>query len=96
MVTATHNIESEEAGLNERLKHLKLHTHFDASGQEPLSFLASVAETTGRAEETPSGAPTAQDIECLRQAAWKYTRQTAEPVATALDLSPVLHRLGYV
>ena len=60
MVTATHNIESEEAGLNERLKHLKLHTHFDASGQEPLSFLASVAETTGRAEETPSGAPTAR------------------------------------
>ena len=87
---------ASKAGLNDRLKHLKLRTHFDASGQEPLSFLASVAETSGRTEETSSCGPTAQDIECLRQAAWKYSRQTAEPVATAVDLSPVLHRLGYV
>jgi hypothetical protein len=99
MVTAT--IEYFEtkcipANVKNLIAGVRLSTHFDVGSQEPVEFFRSVSRALKPDATTTAAGPTAQDIECLRQAAWKYSRQTAMPVATGTDLAEVLCRLGYI
>ena len=80
--------------IQQRIAGITLSTNFDVSGPEPVEFLQTVSRVAHPKAE--AGGPSAQDIECLRQAAWKYSRQTAMPVVSGKDLVDVLDRLGYV
>ena len=99
MVTVTladSTTDSIPTDIENRIAGIRLSAHFDVQSPEPVDFLKSVSEIAHKAPPSPSGRPSAQDIECLRQAAWKYSRQTAMPEATGRDLVDVLSRLGYV
>ena len=96
MIMAIHDGGTDMFGLESRLEELELSAHCGVHSHEPVNFLESVAEVSGCSNPRHNGGPSEQDIECLRQAAWKYCRQTASNVATARDLGPVLQRLGYV
>jgi len=59
---------------------------------------AKFLQTTSSVTQTcPSSVgPSKQDMECLRQAAWKYRLETGESYVSARELIPTLERLGYV
>lgn len=74
------------------LEQIEVATGAACTPDESKRFLQSTRSLISSAW---SGGPSAQDIECLRQAAWKYRLETGACTATAADLMPVLQKLGY-
>ena len=85
---------SDQAAIRGLLDRVKVPTGAACTTAESTRFLQSACRVTMAGSACDS--PTAQDIECLRQAAWKYRLETGADKVAATDLMPVLQRLGYV
>lgn len=79
--------------LHQLLEQIEVATGANCTPEESRRFLMS----TGSVTKTPavSGDPTAQEMECLRQATFLHRLETGDDKATARDLMPTLQRLGY-
>ncbi|MEZ6125010.1 MAG: hypothetical protein R3C49_17840 [Planctomycetaceae bacterium] len=95
MVTATLEPQvSAEDELRQTLNRLKVRTGPGFTREESVQFLES-ARTLTHCEPGHDGGPTDQEIECLRQATWKFRMETGDERVSGKDLIPVLQRLGY-
>lgn len=85
---------NDPRALHAMLEEIEVATGARCTADESRRFLQSAVSVT-RAGTTVDS-PTAQDMECLRQATFKYRLETGADKATASDLMPTLQRLGYV
>ena len=84
---------SDQVTLRGLLERVKVPTGVACTTAESTRFLQSTRRLALACSEFEN--PTAQDIECLRQAAWKYRLETGADKVAATELMPVLQRLGY-
>ena len=80
--------------LNTLLEKIDVATGASCTVEESRRFLLSTGSVTRTA--CADAGPTAQDVECVRQATFKHRLETGADRATAGDLMPTLERLGYV
>lgn len=77
----------------ELLEQIDLATGPRCTVAESTQFLQHTRSLTGTSRV--AGEPSAQDLECLRQATFRYRLETGEDRMTGATLLPVLQRLGY-
>ncbi|MEZ6132573.1 MAG: hypothetical protein R3C59_28235 [Planctomycetaceae bacterium] len=85
---------SDDIALASLLEQIEVATGVRCTTDESTRFLNSTNQLTHSRPDF-SG-PSAQDIECLRQATYQYRLETGEDRASGAALMPVLQRLGYV
>lgn len=82
-----------EPAIMDLLEQIDLATGPRCTVAESTQFLQSTRSLTGTQREARE--PSAQDLECLRQATYRYRLETGEERMTGATLLPVLQRLGY-
>jgi hypothetical protein len=93
LATATKSTKAP-ANLHRLLEQIKVDTGQRCTPEASRQFLMSTSAVTKVTGITH--VPTAQEMECLRQATFKHRLETGADRATAADLMPTLQRLGYV
>jgi hypothetical protein len=83
-----------EPAIMELLEQIDLATGTGCTAAESTRFLQSTRSLTGNGHAAVE--PSAQDLECLRQATFRYRLETGEERITGATLFPVLQRLGYL
>lgn len=94
MIATAPEIANSSQALHSQLEKIKVETGQLCTPEVSRRFLLSALSASSK--PAVPGGPTAQDIECLRQATFKHRLETGSSKASGTDLMCTLEKLGYV